>query len=70
VEVTLPSLAGMHAGIRIQGRARVVRVEHASGGNGENGFAVVCDDLNHWSLSSGQNEFDRNGELLAVRETN
>src|ERR1700686_955890 len=46
VEVVLPSLDGMKSGIRIKGEARVIRVEHPSGGQGENGFAVVREDLN------------------------
>jgi hypothetical protein len=70
VEVALPSLTGIHAEFRILGRARVVRVEHSSSGQGENGFAVVRDDLNHWSLSTGTSEFDWNRELMVAKEMN
>jgi hypothetical protein len=51
VELILPSLAGMKTEIRIRGEARVIRVEHSRGGQGENGFAVVRDDLDRWSLA-------------------
>ena len=54
VEVVLPSLTGINADIRIVGMARVVRVDHPSGGQGENGFAVVRDDLGNWDLSTSQ----------------
>lgn len=50
VEVVLASLAGMTSMVRIEGEARVLRVDHASGGRGENGFAVVREDSNQWSL--------------------
>jgi len=51
VEVVLPSLTGRNSGIRIKGEARVIRVEHPSGGHREDGFAVVRDDLDQWSLA-------------------
>jgi hypothetical protein len=70
VEVALPSLTGIHPEIRILGKARVVRIDHPRSGNGENGFAVVRDDLNHWSLSTGQSDFDWSREILAAPEPN
>ena len=69
-EVALPSLTGIRTDIRILGRARVVRVEHPSGGQGDNGFAVVREDLSHWSLSTGVSEFDWNREVVSATETN
>ena len=51
VELILPSLAGMKTEIRIRGQARVIRVEHSRGGQGENGFAVLRDELDRWSLA-------------------
>jgi hypothetical protein len=51
VEVVLPSLTGRNSGIRIKGEARVIRVEHPSGSHRENGFAVVRDDMDQWSLA-------------------
>jgi hypothetical protein len=68
VEVVLPSLEGMQTGIRILGRAQVVRIVHRSGGKGENGFAVMRDDLNHWSLSIDHSDFDWNHEIMAARQ--
>lgn len=59
VEIALPSLPGMRTKIRLTGEARVVRVEHASEGRGENGFAILKDDLNRWTLLSCQSELDR-----------
>jgi hypothetical protein len=50
MEIALPSLSGMKAGIRIRGIARVVRVEHSSGGVGENGFALVRPELEQWNV--------------------
>ena len=67
VEVALPSLTGIHADIRILGEARVVRVDHASRGRGENGFAVVRADLVNWDLSTIQHESEWNHELIAAR---
>lgn len=67
VEVALPSLTGINADIRILGKARVVRVEHPFSGAGENGFAVVRDDLSNWDLSTVQHETEWNPELLAAR---
>jgi hypothetical protein len=66
VEVALPSLSGINADIRILGKARVVRVEHSSGGRGENGFAVLREDLNNWDLSTVQHEPDWNHGLIAA----
>jgi hypothetical protein len=51
VEVVLPSLAGMKSQVRIKGEAQVIRVDHPSGGQGQNGFAVVREDSNQWSLA-------------------
>ena len=51
VELILPSLSGMKTEIRIRGEARVIRVENSWGGQGGNGFAVVRDDVDHWSLA-------------------
>jgi hypothetical protein len=70
VEVALPSLTGIETGFRILGRARVVRVDHLSGGRGENGFAVVRDDLSNWSLSTVGADFDWNRESVVARESN
>ena len=70
VEVILPSLTGLHADIRILGKARVVRVEHPHGGRGKNGFAVVQEDLTNWSLATVQSESDWNHELIAARPMN
>ena len=56
VELVLPSPMGTKTDIRIRGEARVIRVEHPSGGQGENGFAVVREDLNHWGLATSQTE--------------
>jgi hypothetical protein len=51
VDLILPSLAGTKTEIRIQGEARVIRVQHLWGEQGENGFAVVRDGLDYWSLA-------------------
>ena len=58
VEFVLPflTLMGTKTDIRIRGEARVIRVEHPSGGQGQNGFAVVREDLNHWGLATSQTE--------------
>ena len=69
VEVALPSLTGMVADIRIVGRARVVRVERSCGGCGKNGFAVVPDELNNWSLLTDQNAPDWHSELTVAGGT-
>ena len=50
-EVVLPSLPGAMPVVRIKGEARVVRVDHPSGGQGANGFAVVSLDFRRWSLA-------------------
>jgi hypothetical protein len=55
-EVVLPSLAGAMPVIRIKGEARVVRVDHPTGGPVENGFAVVSQDLSRWNLAVTGNE--------------
>jgi hypothetical protein len=70
VEVALPSLTGIHADIHILGEARVVRVDHASRGRGENGFAVVRADLINWDLSTVQREPDWNDEPIAAHALN
>jgi len=69
VEVALPSLTGILADIRILGTARVVRIEHRFGGHGENGFAVVRENLSNWSLSTKERDFDWNRELAVVRDS-
>jgi hypothetical protein len=51
VELILPSLTGMKTDIRIRGEARVIRVEHSWEGQRGNGFAVVRDDVDHWTLA-------------------
>jgi hypothetical protein len=51
VDLILPSLAGMKTDIRIRGEARVIRLQHSWGEQGKNGFAVVRDDLDYWSLA-------------------
>jgi hypothetical protein len=60
VEFVLPffTLTGEKTDIRIQGEARVIRVDHPSGGQGENGFAVVSKDLNHWGMVTSETECD------------
>ena len=69
VELALPSLTGINADIRIIGEARVVRVQHASGGQGENGFAVMRFDLSNWDLLTNQFATDRHRELIAAGKT-
>src|SRR6266567_7409599 len=54
VEVVLPSLTGRKPVIRVSGAARVLRVDHSSKGEGENGFAIVSDDFSRWSMSTDQ----------------
>jgi hypothetical protein len=56
VEVVLPSLTGLKPVIRVSGAARVLRVEHSSKGEGENGFAVVSEDFSRWNMSTDQDE--------------
>jgi hypothetical protein len=72
VEVILPflNLMGTKTDIRIRGEARVIRVEHPSGGQGENGFAVVRSDLNHWDLATSQTESEAAlaGDISLTRE--
>lgn len=52
LDLMLPQLAGSKTAMRIIGDARVIRVEHCSGNDGMNGFAVVADDFNQWSLTA------------------
>src|ERR1700730_2156959 len=56
VEVVLPSLTGLKPVVRVSGAARVLRVDHSSKGEGENGFAVVSEDFSRWSMTTDQNE--------------
>ena len=56
VEVVLPSLTGLKPVIRVSGEARVLRVDHSSKGEGENGFAVVSEDFSRWTMSTEQRE--------------
>jgi len=56
VEVVLPSLTGPKPVIRVSGEARVLRVDHSSKGEGENGFAVVSEDFSRWTMSTEQRE--------------
>ena len=56
VEVVLPSLTGLKPVIRVSGAARVLRVDHSSKGEGENGFAVVSDDFSRWTMSTDRRE--------------
>lgn len=56
LDLMLPPLAGPKTAMRITGEARVIRVEHRSGNDGTNGFAVVTDDLNQWGLMAAQSE--------------
>jgi hypothetical protein len=74
VEVVLPSLAGLKPVIRIKGEARVIRVEHPSGGTAENGFAVVSEDLTRWSLAMSQDDaefrMEGHGRALDNRQVN
>jgi len=50
--------AGMKSPIRLGGQGRVIRVDHPSEGPGENGFAVVRDEPNQWSLRPNQDGSD------------
>jgi hypothetical protein len=54
--VVLPSLTGRKPVIRVSGAARVLRVDHSSKGDGENGFAVVSKDFSRWAMSTEQSE--------------
>ena len=56
LDLMLPPLAGPTTAMRITGEARVIRVEHRSGNDGMNGFAVATDDLNQWGLTTAQSE--------------
>ncbi len=56
LDLMLPPLAGPKTAMRITGEARVIRVEHRSGNDGTDGFAVVTDDLNQWGLMAAQSE--------------
>ena len=56
LDLMLPPLAGSKTAMRISGEARVIRVEHCSGNDGMDGFAVVTDDLNQWCLGTAQSE--------------
>src|SRR6266705_1613625 len=56
VTVVLPSLTGRRPVIRVSGAARVLRVDHSSRGQGENGFAVVSKDFSRWNMSTDQSE--------------
>ncbi len=58
VEVVLPALAGMKSVVRIKGEARVIRVEHTSRDGGENGFAVVREASNQWTLALDRGDLD------------
>ena len=58
VEVVLPSLTGRKSGIRIRGEARVIRIEHPTGGRRENGFAVAREDRDQWSLAVAEDDSD------------
>jgi hypothetical protein len=72
VEVVLPSLTGLKPVIRVSGAARVLRVEHSSKGEEENGFAVVSEDFSRWSMSTDQDEsgidFADNSEVVERRD--
>ena len=56
VEVVLPSLTGLKPVVRVSGAARVLRVDHSSNGEGENGFAVVSEDFSRWTMSTDRME--------------
>jgi hypothetical protein len=56
VEVLLRSTTGLKSVFRIEGEARVVRIDHPSGSHGGNGFAVVRKDQDHWSLTKSQQD--------------
>ena len=58
VEVTLPSLVDQNSVIRIEGVARVIRIDHPMGSGGENGFAVVREGSNQWSLGMTRDELE------------
>jgi hypothetical protein len=49
-ELFLPFPCRTKTHIRVQGEARVIRVEHRVAGKGFNGFAVVRKDLDPWTL--------------------
>lgn len=50
VDLLLPTISRMNVAVRVTGKARVIRVEHASTNAWIHGFAVVTDDLNQWGL--------------------
>jgi hypothetical protein len=56
VEVLLPSVNGLKSVFRMEGEARVIRVDHPSGSRGENGFAVVREDQHYWCLTKKQED--------------
>ena len=56
VEVVLPSLTGLKPVVRVSGAARVLRVDHSSKGEEENGFAVVSEDFSRWTMSTDRME--------------
>src|ERR1700704_2002304 len=56
VEVVLPSLTGLKPVVRVSGAARVLRVDHSSNGEGENGFAVASEDFSRWTMSTDRME--------------
>jgi hypothetical protein len=59
-EVVLPSLAGTMPVVRIKGEARVVRVDHPTEGKGENGFAVISENLTRWTLVTNETQSSAN----------
>jgi hypothetical protein len=56
VEVLLPSFNGLKSVFRMEGEARVIRVDHPSGSRRGNGFAVVREDQHYWCLTKRQKD--------------
>ena len=56
VDILLPSLTGMTSTMRINGKARVVRIEHPESRARVHGFAIVTDELNQWGLMAVEDQ--------------
>lgn len=58
IEILLPCLTGTKTVVRITSQAQVIRAEHPCGGRVENGFAVVRENMNQWSLTTSATQFE------------
>jgi hypothetical protein len=56
VDILLPSLTGMTSTMRINGKAKVVRIERPESSARVHGFAVVTDELNQWGLMTVEDQ--------------